>query len=502
VNEAQMRARVEEIDARLPDINTELLTLADSDLGETEATRFDALETEHTTLTEERAPLAARLAQIDRIRDTARTAAQAERAGNDDERSRSAGGHGVETDGGGRSRATRLDPFENLDAVRTNVVGQSDLRARALNAIEQSATEVFTDEQRERATELVTRNDQHGRIAKHMLLTGSDAYQRAFGKLLGGAATYQLESDELDALRIADSHRAGINEGTNTAGGFLVPFMVDPTILLQNASQTNPFREIANVVTITTNTWHGISTAGISAAWLAEAAETAQTDPVFAQPTIPTYKGSAYLQASFEAMQDTNIVNSLGMLLADAKDRLEATAHAVGTGTNQPQGIITGVSAVSGSVVNAKNTGNVFVADDVYALKGALPPRYRPNASWVASEAIYLLIRQFATGTGPQNAFWADLGMATPSLLLGRPTYESSVMAGALADAAKILLVGDIAKTYTIVDRIGMTVMFNPLVVGTANNRPTGESGWFAHWRTGGGVVNADASRVLKSHTA
>jgi HK97 family phage major capsid protein len=153
-------------------------------------------------------------------------------------------------------------------------------------------------------------------------------------------------------------------------------------------------------------------------------------------------------------------------------------------------------------VVNAKNTGNVFVADDVYALKGALPPRYRPNASWVASEAIYLLIRQFATGTGPQNAFWADLGMATPSLLLGRPTYESSVMANALADAAKILLVGDIAKTYTIVDRIGMTVMFNPLVVGTANNRPTGESGWFASWRTGGGVVNADAARVLKSHTA
>ena len=52
-----MRARVEEIDARLPECRSELLTLADGDLGESEATRFDELEGEHTSLTGEREKL-------------------------------------------------------------------------------------------------------------------------------------------------------------------------------------------------------------------------------------------------------------------------------------------------------------------------------------------------------------------------------------------------------------------------------------------------------------
>ena len=146
----------------------------------------------------------------------------------------------------------------------------------------------------------------------------------------------------------------------------------------------------------------------------------------------------------------------------------------MGTGSGQPQGVITGVSAVANSVIAAKNTGNVYAADDVYASSGALPPRYRPNASWVANEAILLLTRQFASGTGPQHAFWADFGMATPSQLLGRPLYESSAMDSTLADGKKIADVGDIKTTYMIVDRVGMTIQFNPMVVGS-NRRPTDE---------------------------
>jgi HK97 family phage major capsid protein len=491
-----MRARVEEIDARLPDINTELLTLADSDLGETEAARFDALETEHTTLTEERAPLAARLAQIDRVRETARTAtAAAEQAGNE-ERVRSAGGRGIES-GGGSSRAVRLDPFENLDAIRANAISHSDLRARALNAIEQVADEVFTDGQRQRATELVQRSDRHGRIARHMLLTGSEAYTRAFGRILEGAQPWQLEPEEVDALRIAESHRASMSEASGSTGSYLVPFYLDPTVFLTNASSTNPFRQMSRVESITGNAWHGVSSAGVVATWLAEAAEATNNSPSFAQPTVNVFKAGAYLQASFEVTQDTNVVSQIGMMLQDAKDNLEATAFAVGTGSTQPTGVVTAVAAVGGSVITDSTVGSAaYAAADVYNLKAALPPRHRPNASWVANEAILLKTRQFASGTGPQHAFWADFGMATPSQLLGRPVYESSAMDSTVADTSKILLVGDF-RNYLIVDRIGMTVAYEPLVMGP-NRMPTGEVGWFANWRVGGNVLNADAFRLLK----
>jgi HK97 family phage major capsid protein len=501
VNEKEMRARLDAIDERLPQCRSELLALADGDLGDTEAARFDELETEHKTLTDEREQLAARLAKIDQVRETARAAtAAAEQAGNDDgERNRSAGGRGIETDGG-RSRAVRLDPFENLDAVRTNMVGQSDLRARALNAIEQVASDVFADGQRQRATELVERADRHGRIARHILMTGSDAYARAFSAILEGVPAYQLHGDEAEALRQAgEFQRASMAEGSDATGGFLVPFFLDPTVMLQNAGSTNPFRQISRVETITGPTWRGISTAGVSTQWLAEGTEIpSESNPTFAQPEIDLFKASAYLTASFEVTQDTNVVSQLGMLLSDAKDQMEATAHAVGTGSGQPQGVVTGVAAVAGSVIADSTSGSAaYVAADVYNLKAALPPRYRSNSSWVANEAILLKTRQFASGTGPQHAFWADFGMATPSQLLGRPVYESSAMDSTVADTKQILLVGDFQKGFIIVDRLGMTVQYEPLVMGP-NRRPTGQVGWFAHWRTGAGVVNADAFRLLK----
>jgi HK97 family phage major capsid protein len=328
-----------------------------------------------------------------------------------------------------------------------------------------------------------------------MLLTGSDAYSRAFESVLSGIQPWQLDGEEAQALRIADEHRrAAMAEGTAGAGGYLVPFHLDPTIILTNAGSTNPFRQISRVETISTNEWHGVSSAGVTAGWRAEAAEASDDSPTFAQPEVTIHAADAYLQASFEVTQDTNIASQVGMLIQDAKDNLEAAAFAVGTGSGQPFGVVTAVAAVAGSRVSG---GATYDIADVYAMKSALPARHRPRASWVAEESIYNLTRQFATGSGPQHAFWADLGMDTPSLLLGKPTYESSAMDGVLATGTNdILLNGDFSK-YLIVDRIGMTVAYEPLVKG-ASQRPTGEVGWYAFWRVGANVLVPDAFRVLR----
>jgi predicted phage gp36 major capsid-like protein len=53
-------------------------------------------------------------------------------------------------------------------------------------------------------------------------------------------------------------------------------------------------------------------------------------------------------------------------------------------------------------------------------------------------------------------------------------------------------------KDYYIVDRIGMTLQYEPLVKSTSTGRPTGEAGWFAHWRVGADCVNANAFRMLR----
>lgn len=400
--------------------------------------------------------------------------------------------------GGPQFMRSRGNPYEELDRVRgANLMDRAtvgDLRSRALYAVELAA-EQLTEDQQERVERLV-RADRRGRMAQHLLLTGSDDYQRAFEALLTNAGNPALlEDEEAAAYKLAEAHRRAMSL-TDSAGGFLVPFTLDPTIILTNAGSANPFRQVSTIKTIITDTWNGVSSAGVTASWLAESNEASDNSPSFAQPSITPKKAAAWVQGSFEVLADSGFGAEVGPLLADAKDRLEATAFATGNGSTQPKGVITAVSAVSGSLVASATTDTYAVAD-VYAVEQALPPRYRLTGApvWMANKTIINKTRQFDTAGG--SSFWANLGMGQPEQLLGAPIYEASAMDGAIDASAEnyALLLGDF-RNYYIVDRVGMTMVYEPLVKG-ANGRPTGEAGWFAYWRVGADVVNADAFRLL-----
>src|SRR5947208_2812794 len=72
---------------------------------------------------------------------------------------------------------------------------------------------------------------------------------------------------------LPEAERAALNEGSTTQGGFLVPPFLDPTIILTNVGTTNPFRSISTVKSIMTQTWKGVTSAGVTAEWTAEASE-------------------------------------------------------------------------------------------------------------------------------------------------------------------------------------------------------------------------------------
>jgi len=60
-----------------------------------------------------------------------------------------------------------------------------------------------------------------------------------------------------------------------------------------------------------------------------------------------------------------------------------------------------------------------------------------------------------------------------------------------------VLVLGDFGTGYKIVDRIGVEVMYQPMIMG-ASQRPTGQAGFFAFWRTGADVITSNAFKVLK----
>jgi HK97 family phage major capsid protein len=369
-----------------------------------------------------------------------------------------------------------------------------EYRERAMRAIEAFPRSIPA-EWRESAERLVCDAEDSARdrvVADHILRCGSPDYVRGF------RAWTRNPMAGLAAL--PEPQRAAMAEGANSTGGFMVPVFIDPTVILTNTGIANPIRSIATVKSIVTQTWKGVTSAGVTAEWTAEAAEMTDASPTVAQPSITPVRADAVVQASWEMFEDTSIGTELAMLFADARDRLEGTAFAVGTGATQPTGIVTALGLVTASRVDA-TTNAAFGSVDIFALDNAMGPRWRSNASWLANKTYLNRIRQFATGSGPQHAFWVDLGGGVPPQLIGYDVYESSAMTSTLSSATAssddAVILGDFRAGYYIVDRVGMSLLFNQFVLGS-NRRPTGESQWVAVWRVGGDTVVDEAFRLLR----
>jgi HK97 family phage major capsid protein len=436
----------------------------DGDLRDTLIDRWKQLD-------EETKPIIARMEQIRAITRTA--ADPANREGPDD------GSHNGATpyNGGSPDLVVRnnRNPYEDLDAVRNRVVLRSELRARALDAVELEAKRNFLAQ--DFAEEATLKVQDSPGVARHVLLTGSQEYQDTFREY--------MEDPQGNAQRAALSL-------TLANGGYLLPFVLDPTIILTNASSANPWRRISNVKTTTSNTWNGVNSAGVNAAWLAEGTIVTDNTPTVGNVVVTPSKAAAWVFGSYEVLEDTDFGQQLPGLLADAKDRLEENAFAIAGNSYPGTGVVPGATTV---VTTATTT--VIAVGDIYGVQAALPPRFRnaPGTAWVANVAIINKIRQLDTAGG--SSFWTNLGKGQPETLLGAPIYESSSMTAAVTAGSLEAIFGDFGQ-FIIVDRVGVSMIYEPLVKGTGGILPAGQAGWFMFWRVGSALSTVNAFRVMK----
>lgn len=372
---------------------------------------------------------------------------------------------------------------------------KSEVRAIAERVLEVERS--LTPEQQERALDLVARLDGPSHvITRRMLATGTPEYRSAFGKAAVGLGL-TLTGAESAALERAASL-------TDASGGFAVPFVLDPTIIDTGNGSVNPFRMISRVEQTIGDNWQGVSSAGVTASWDAEAAEVSDDAPTLAQPAVPPHKASAFVPFSIEIGQDwQGMETEIRRMIFTAKDDLEAVAFATGTGSGQPTGIVTALVAGAGTVpLITSSTAEQFTAPDIYKMHNAIPSKFEPRASWVANKSIYNLVRQFDSNGG--SALWERIGAGRPPELMGYPAYEASAIDGtfdATATATNyVLILGDFSN-YVIVDRIGLQFELVPMLLATANNRPNGQRGIYAHWRVGADSVNDNAFRLLNLAT-
>ena len=400
------------------------------------------------------------------------------------------------------------DPFGEPDSIRAGGVfhnphDESEMRtwgktqseigseyqARAYSAIEKMAG--TNDHRREAMTNIIAENDNdRGDLSKLALRSSSPHYVSAFVKASKG------RESEFTAKERAAVEAVRAMSLTDSAGGYLVPFQLDPTVIITSDGSRNQIRQAARQVIATGDVWNGVSSGAVSWSWDAEGAEVSDDTTTFAQPTIPIYKAAGFVPISREALQDeANVAAEVGRLLAFGKDTLENTAFATGAGTTEPIGIVT---ALSGAGTLTATIGT-FALADVYTLDGTPASRYAGNGSWLMNRGVVNLIRQFDTAGGA--GLLARLGEGQPTQLLGRPLYEAEAMSSTISAGEFIAVFGDF-DNYVIADRIGVTVDFIPHLFHTTTNRPSGQSGWYASYRVGADSVNDSAFALLEVRTS
>lgn len=342
--------------------------------------------------------------------------------------------------------------------------------------------------------------DPDARLARYVTVTSDRAYFRAFSSWINDTVSggHSWTDEERQAVQRVQWLQRSMTLGAAGAGGFLVPYELDPNVLIAGTGAVDPMRAVARVETTAYNEKRFVTSTGVTSNWYAEEAEVTDNAPALLQPTITCRKAMSFVPVSFELYEDSSIAQQIGALFADSKAAEEARVFTTSNGTTEPKGIVTALVAAGGSSVIATGT-NSLANGDVYANQNALPARWRPRAKFMANLSIINGYRQLIKATGMTESLVED-GGPVPRMA-GWEVIENSNLDGALTAAAAdyTLLSGDFQQ-YAIVDRIGATIEVVPQLMGV-NRRPTGQRGFLLHWRVGADVLVPDAFRLTNHST-
>jgi HK97 family phage major capsid protein len=374
--------------------------------------------------------------------------------------------------------------------INVRQASRGEIRDAALKLVEEAR---LSSRQGDHVDRLINTNSEltdGGEIAKRLVLTENEHYRSAFmkGVTQTNPAYTSQEAEALNEFR-AMSH-------TSSAGGYGVPVLIDPTIILTSGAADAPILNVARVVTITNDKWKGVSSAGVSWSYDAEGEEVSDDAPTLAQPEVQTYTARGFIPFSIEIGQDyPGFAEEMRRLLDQGYIDLIASQSMTGA---TPVGIFTALDANT-NVEVIVTTDGTFSAVDVLKVWSALPERYRSRATWVMHTSLENEVRKFAASS--DGAYYTvNLAAGGVGTLMGRPIIVSDYAPEftGTTGAANLLVVGDFSN-YVVAQRAGMTVELVNHLLGATNGRPTGQRGWFAYARHGFDSVNDSAFRILQN---
>lgn len=285
----------------------------------------------------------------------------------------------------------------------------------------------------------------------------------------------------------AEEYRA-LKEGTDAAGGFLVPTDFERRII-DILPEENVMRTLATVITTSSDREIPTVASHGQAYWTAEEGSFTESDDTFGQKLLSAHKLTVLMKISEELLQDAafDLEAYVAREFARRAGVKEEDAFVAGDGVGKPRGVIldaqTGVTTASATAI---------AADELIDLFHSLRRPYRNRATWLMNDDTVKAIRKLKDSTG--DYIWQPgLQAGQPDRLLGRPVAVSSAMPTIAANAKSVAL-GDFSY-YWIVDRQGRVFQRLSELYAT-----TGHVGFRAYQRVDGVLTLAEAVKLLVQH--
>ncbi|WP_340109467.1 phage major capsid protein [Pikeienuella sp. HZG-20] len=299
--------------------------------------------------------------------------------------------------------------------------------------------------------------------------------------------------------------RAEMSVGSDPAGGYTVTPDMSGRIV-SRVRETSPMRSVANVMVIGTDALEGFNDLDeASCGWVGEKQARPETDtPGIGKWSIPVHELYAEPKATQKLLDDSlfNIEQWLADKAADKIVRTENAAFMVGDGELKPRGLFTYPTAATADGTRAWGTfqhinsgasgafdsapaGADALIDMVFSLKSA----YRTNASWMMSRAMVAEIRKLKDGDN-RYLWQPDFTAQQGGDLIGYGIVEAEDTPE-MAGNSLSMAFGDFGEGYTIVDRIGIRALRDPLT-------QKGFVKFYITKRVGGGANNFEAVKFLR----
>lgn len=339
----------------------------------------------------------------------------------------------------------------------------------------------------------------HGIEQKHVaelaaLMGKADLDAKSYMDYKNGVMSYIRKGRESEELK-------AMSAGSDPDGGYLLA--PDTTgRIVKKVFETSPMRAVASVQAISTDSLEGIldqDEAG--AGWVSEAGTRSETDtPQIGKWSIAVHEMYAEPKATQKLLDDAsvNIEMYLEEKVADRLSRLENAAFVSGDGVGKPRGFLTytaGTTLPSQiEQVATANNGELFTAsaaqgnklvDLVMALKG----QYRVNGRFAMNRTVLKKAMQLVDDN-KQYLVVPDFREGFNMRLLGYSIVEMNDMPDAATGSLSVAF-ADWAQAYQIVDRQGIRVLRDPYTA-----KPYVK--FYTTKRVGGGVINAEAIKLLK----